>query len=775
MGKEKVRKLLLVSATALTAAVGVKAIDAAAADPADSVAVDEIDYEDLTLTIKANPGDTQVLFAKSKTAKTWDAVPGELSGENKITADISWVSVSKDTTLYFKGDKSTEPVAVTLPKQNKKFKAVFDPITNSVNFQNRNNNSSDGSAAQSTIYWRKSKSTTWEIYDKDKTPEQFPSFAMKGATLYFQEGQVKGTPGNAGARPSKASSLKISKRAGAPKVSLDYSKRTFKTKTTMEYRTASKAWTPVESTALSLKDALPEALIPTTDADQTVSIDFRTKATSRKVASQIYTVKVPVQEVTPTGNVNLFYMGSQQCKIVISKETINADSKDALEAASSKNPYEYTVVKPDEKNQEGRLEDASSVSWTAITKEETPISNSVAPDGSYIYIRKKATKDKLATGEVRVNGSKALKYPTAATLDQSIVIKRIQGTTDNNGFSLPLGYGKDDIDSNQAENIKITSITHNGRKIGFKAEKTVLSEEKYSIPVSIVDTQSLETDDYFGKDLPLKIILNNGDIIGDGKEEENREGANENTNKSPVMLHIIKKAGIEPSNKNYTKYVKYNFDSAGIAFTVKPNASAEISSISYNGKSLEPGDYTITKAASGNAISVTIKQNTVDGFQNAEWVKTSEYGKTNPLVVTLEYKDADLTGEKETINAAGLKVDYPVNVSADASSIGVLESACTGSAIIDPEITYTVSDDFCKTTGFEVQSADLTWNGTDVLGGYSYTASNRTVKVKVRLAKLPGALKKENVDRSAPLTITLHSSNKQELIVDYGYYITLIQ
>jgi len=779
MGKKKVRKLLFVSATALTVAVGAKAIDASAADSAGSVAVDEIDYENLTLTIKANPGDTRVLFATSKTAKTWDAVPGELSGENKITADISWVSVSKDTTLYFKGDKSTEPVAVTLPKQNKKFKAVFDPMTNTVSFKNQSNSSgSDGSAAQSKIYWRKSKSEQWTEYAESEMSNLLESFAMKGITLYFQEGQVAGTADNVGERPSKASSLKIAKRAAAPKVSLDYSKRTFNAKTTMEYRPVGETtWKSVESTTLSLKDALPKALDPTTitDPDATVSIDFRTKATAKKVSSQIRTVEVPVQEATPTDNVGFFYTGSQQCKVTI-KQWTSDDKTKVLEAASSKNPYEYTVVQSDEKNENANLDDASSVSWTAITAEETTLSSSVAPDNSKIYIRKKATKSKLATKEVCA-GSGKLSYPTASISQNPITIKRLQGTADKSLFNIPLGYKAGDIDSEHAKDIKITSITHDGKKIQFEADGAVVTEEgengQYFISGSIIDTQALETDAYLDHDLLLKVVLSNGDIIGDVTEGENNSGGNTPFN---IKLHIIRKAGIESGSENYVKYVNHNFDENGIQFTVKPHAGADIQSISYNGDPLDASqDYTLTSVADSDDIKVTINSTTINDFPTE--MKTSEYGKTYPFVVTLKYKNdqnnqsADI---KEEINAVGLKVDYPVKVSADATSIGILASSCTGSAIADPEITYTVSGDFCDATGFEVQSAKLEWNDTNVLGMYSYNASNRAVKVNVRLANLPEAFEKSKKE-SAPLILTLYSKDGKELVVDYGYYITLIQ
>ena len=122
----------------------------------NSVSVVAIDYDAETITIKANPSDTQIYYS-NKSQSTWEAVYGEIDSKtNLITMDISWITKTSAYVLSLKGDKSTTPITVVLPKQVSSFRVALDYTTNIIRFMNF------GEAKE--VYWRKNNTKSQVLY-----------------------------------------------------------------------------------------------------------------------------------------------------------------------------------------------------------------------------------------------------------------------------------------------------------------------------------------------------------------------------------------------------------------------------------------------------------------------------------------------------------------------------------------------------------------------------------------------------------------------------------
>lgn len=765
MNKNKIRKwLLTVSALAvmLICAGTVYTIV-----HATSLTVTEIDYDKLTMTIQASDGDSRIFMATSKTAKTWDEIPEELDDNNKVTMDISWVSVSKNYTIYLKGDKSTEPISVTLPKQNTKFKASLNK--DKISFTNQGN--------VTNIYWRKSTSTEWKLYEEAEMDALIESFCLKGISLVFRTGQIKGTSISApGERPSKFSTLKIGKRAAAPKVTFNYNTMTFAVKKTMEYKlSAEDTWKDVNATTLNLGDIMSSVLYDQNGKnmkeDETVGIDFRVKATTSKVASQTKTLQIPRQEDTPKANITHAYTGPTQLKLLIEKKE---NGEDTLEAASSSNPYEYTVVKS------GETLDIYKAKWTGITTETTKISSTTAPEGSLIYVRKKATATKLPAKEYCIDEN-GVKYLDASSLENTTYnLEKIQGVDKDMSFTIL-------VSSEEAE---VSSITFNGKKAGFKATKPEKDDDgKITTTVTINDTTEIEkVEDNLGKDMTAEITLSNDEVIKKG-----------------VTLYIQKAASIE--DKSYTTYAGYGFiggnaENGDLTFDIALNkekaeelaAAKVVDDITFNGKSINnmtvkddngvetEVKYTVSEKED-KKITVTIPEKLVSalGEKGKGYVAPNKYGTAYSLVVTLN--------NKEKLENIKLTVDYPVKVSSSSKFFGISKKSyeafiaekkaaeeanknnTSGNPVTvpttysNPEVTYTIQSDICKEDG-EYHVTGLTWKGTDVFADGN--AKDGVITVKVSLDKLVTVS-----NGSATLNVTLENTAGKKITVDYGYQITL--
>lgn len=341
-----------------------------AEETAQAVTVGTIDYDNLTLTVKKN-GNTVIYYSTDK--KTWYEVDGWLtSDEAGYEMDISWVSSTKDTIIYFKGDEVTTVISVTLPKTDTTFKATFDKANLEFDFSNCDDATS--------FEWKKSTDYEWNTVSMDTTTasyknfmEQIEGFLVKGIKMNIRIPQVLGTGEvEPGTRPSKVVTLSLIKRANAPTISVNSLKLTLNTTTKYEYyEPVSATWVECDK-AMTLEDIAPLVLYKNGAHDVTLLI--RTAATSSKTYSKTAFIQINGQAAAPSiggasTDVSYYYANN---KLYL---TFNQ--------ASKANIYSYTIVKP------GDTLNVATAKFTTVNNNKVKqINQSQAPEGSLIYVRK---------------------------------------------------------------------------------------------------------------------------------------------------------------------------------------------------------------------------------------------------------------------------------------------------------------------------------------------------------------------------------------------------
>lgn len=342
------------------------------AETATTVMIGAINYEDLTMQIYNN-GNSIVYYSTDQ--EDWTEVEGSYNSATKYyTWDISWVSASKDETLYFKGDSVTTITSVTLPKQATSFGATYNKADGSFTFTDADESD--------TFEWRKSTDYNWNKVSLDETSVNYKAFInsiellrLKGAKVIIRLPQEIGTANSVGSRPSKEVTITIYARTEAPNIKVNSSKLTLNTTVAMEYYNATTGnWYECNKT-MNLAEIAPKVLNVNGAKDQTLMI--RTAATTRTTYSKTAYIKMKGQRSAPeigdsTKDITYYYLNS---KLVMS-----------FNKASKTNIYEYTIVKF------GYTLDVSTARWISVNNTKLmTLTNKVAPDGCTIYVRKKGT------------------------------------------------------------------------------------------------------------------------------------------------------------------------------------------------------------------------------------------------------------------------------------------------------------------------------------------------------------------------------------------------
>lgn len=347
-------------------------VKTARAETASVVAIGKIDYDELTIQVYNNNNS---LVYYSVDGDNWIELEGAYDSNTKsYTMDISWVSVKSDFTLYFKGNIVTNLVYVTLPMQDTVFSVIYDKAECDFTF----NTSDDADYFE----WRKASDYLWHRVNLDDESASYKaflntmeSFMCKGAKLSFRTPQVAGTADNTGSRPSKEVAVTIVARPDAPAVSVNPSKLTVNTTSSMEYYDAgSGSWIECEST-MTLDEIAPSVLSENGSHDVTLKV--RKAATTSMPYSRTAYVKIKGQAAAPeigdnTKDVTYYFVNS---KLVMS-----------FNNASETNVYEYSIVKYDD------TFDATTARWTQVNNSKLiTLSSSAAPYGCTVYVRKRGT------------------------------------------------------------------------------------------------------------------------------------------------------------------------------------------------------------------------------------------------------------------------------------------------------------------------------------------------------------------------------------------------
>ena len=365
------------------AAVSVRA---EAEESASTVDIGVTDYEALTMEINRN-GNT-IIYASTDNKKNFNEISGEIVGD-KLIMDISFASKDADVSLWLKGDKDTKVIKVVIPKASSSLKAKFDKATGTVVLSGYND--------QTHFRWHKSSDSNYKTVAIDANDPSHVAFVneieglrIKGAKISIGLAGVNGTGiDDMGKRPGKEVVVGITKKNSAPNIKLNYSKLTFNTKETMEYKVigSGEGWKKCTKT-MPLADIAPAALLE--NGSNTVSIKFRIAETSSKPASLESFVTVKGQRKGPS-------IGTSGTNIVVSKEAGKNDKPGktliTFVTASKTNPIEYKIVKPDETPNYTK-------GWKTSKKTDDvkKFSERQLPAGSKILVRYKAVNDNVNKG-----------------------------------------------------------------------------------------------------------------------------------------------------------------------------------------------------------------------------------------------------------------------------------------------------------------------------------------------------------------------------------------
>lgn len=691
-----------------------------AADAA--LVITEIDYEKETLTVASSAGDQYLYYSDAK-MKNWECAYGGFENGTYVL-DISWVSKTKDYVLTLKGDKSGEAVSVTLPKQDKTFRAAYNYKTESFSF---------AGAEGRTVYWRKADSTVWQPIDA-ATQQVMRRLYARGAYLYLRTGQIKGGTANgvldAGSRPSREVKLSLTKQASAPSLAVKTAEQ-ITVNDKMEYMTDSASeWKPCSGKVLKIAETAPEAYYNGSTPGREVQIRVRVAATEKKLPSATGVLTVRAQEAAPSG-IKTEFTNVSTLQITIAEQK-DADGNVTEKKPSSSNPYEYAIAA------KGAVlsEDAK---WTSITTEKTKLSSQKAPEGSTVYIRKRGHMEdgdylppSLAfvyeVGEYPGESTAALagESTLAASLDEDgrvMLVKEEGAQPEGLTFKITAAAIFD---------TDVSGITCGGKALTYTTVK-----EGSDIVVTVTGTDAYEsavtTRD---KAQAVKITLKNGEVLEKQVTLTILHGASVEKAKSFTVTH-----GVAPESDyefNVVPGLLLAKDADGKYLTT------QIASIALSKKEIL---FTSTENADGT-FKVVLAPASLDELFG---VGTLEADKAYELTIKM-------SNGQEVTSGVTVKLTEEAEVSSASNFLVKTEGS-------DLEEDVVLSFTSAKANVYVVSA---TWNGVDIMGNCTGTSKSFTVSLscqKLNALTLSGG---ETI-LSAPVVFTLNDG----AVVSLGYQITL--
>ncbi|MHB8127587.1 MAG: hypothetical protein ACYDEX_01115 [Mobilitalea sp.] len=348
MYKTKLQKILIITIILCIIFNGFTKVETSFADATTTVGV-RTDYLEDLVYITPGTGNSTKFYMSTDKMKTWDIV--ETSG----VVDISAILTTKETIVYFKGNKDGKPYVLTIPAEDSNLKVTYRIA------------SGEGKIELSSlpVEYRKGVNGVWKTASIS-IPTSI--YELKGAALFFR------VPATVGKRAGKTITLKIAKRPAAPSVKLDGSKLKISGIKVGEtqYRVGeATAWTPTTLLNTSMKTMDLYTLL---GAGTTVNtpipagiIEFRTLGTDKKLTSAIKVLEVALQPTVPD-------------LVSVTGTALSIRDTDLKRA------YEYTKV---EKNASLNMLTAK---WTTVTSKNTVKIPKVAV-GDKILVRLKSITD----------------------------------------------------------------------------------------------------------------------------------------------------------------------------------------------------------------------------------------------------------------------------------------------------------------------------------------------------------------------------------------------
>lgn len=706
----------------------------------EKIQVKEINYKSSTITLQVNDGDTQV-YVSNSLKRTWDTLEGDISGDNTIKMDISWISPFSNYTLCFKGNHSTDITTVVIPKQASNFRATFYNAKSTIKFHNY---------GIRTIEWKKKNSSTWYTVNIKTISQELSYLYSNGANVMFRLAPVNGTSNtNVGCRPSSEVSITIPRKVSAPSMKINGSRFSIAVKNRTAYRTkeadgTTSDWTTVNtSTDLLLKDIASKAMYTSASTTQSeVTLQFRTNASRSSQVSNISTIVVPIQEGPPSVDkygISLKYTSSSSCSLQV-------------KAASASVPFEYTIVKADDEL------NYQNCNWTSITSSNAvSISSTAAPKGCHIYVRKKSIEAAgnvdfaLASAALDLTNGSSVAYPDAlvtsklTTLITTAGVCKADNTDKYLTFSLysPIETTVSSVDFYDAY----------GNKKGTVATKSTVASnsnstgtnDKYIITTKITSTENI--DSVTKEKLYAKITMTNSDTIM-------------STDTSGVILYLYPSTVVHnPTTNDYTSsfnriYMsKETTDDSSFKFRLDlgtdkvidtsavgkyTSQATEISSISFNDHALtKDTDYTVVYGSYVNEDGVTVPTATVtvnvSKFEQAA-ASSSIMDQAEPLKITLnngEVLNKDVSIKlvsTATIDNAPIAWSIMEGSLKETDTKTQTDTAGNKTTVTEDAVTYTITLTI-NNKSYGVGIANVTWGGISVLGSSTVSGGKATINL----------------------------------------------
>ncbi len=413
-----------------------------------SVVVTGINYDNSTITLRLDSEDTR-LFLSNSAQKKWEYVPVTLvseGGYKTATLDISWVSLNSDYVMSFKGDVSTTPMKVTIPKRATNLKVKYDMSTESVSFTN---------ATADDIEWKKKEALNWTSYNAATFSEALATFLDNGASLMFRKKAVNGTSASStGSRAGKEVTVNIPKKTSAPSITISDERMVIPVKKGLSYRyvdadgNATSDWTVIDADGENPVSVLAPAAMYNTEtstAGSDVYIQFCQKASSSSQVSKCRTVKIPAQQTMTENDKNtstysyIEYTSSTEFQMV-------------FKTAGESNILEYCIITADMQKLGVSIENINDkqLTWNEVNS-STPIkkakdSSNKLEDGTQIYFRRKAVKSlgdenyKMAS-PVCLLGT--LSYPRGAVTESFTLLQTVDGMVKDGNNTLSFSFYSD--------------------------------------------------------------------------------------------------------------------------------------------------------------------------------------------------------------------------------------------------------------------------------------------------------------------------------------------
>lgn len=319
-----------------------------------------VDYVEGVATVVAGPGNSTKFYMSTDNLKSWEPLEVYRNSTGILCAsvDITPYLKNKESIINFKGNRDTSQRPVPLQGEDNNISATYQ-VANGMGRIAINNNTSN------LVEYRNGQNGQWKTLNGYSLETR--NYEYKGASIQMR------TVASVSKRAGKIITVRVPKKPTAPSIKLDGSKFAFTGLKSglIEYRVGDDTeWTTYSSSnaktnTLDLATLFKVSTVQNTQLPAGI-VEFRTKATTKQIASSIKYFDVPIQPIYP------------------STITINGTTLTIFDC-SSKKQYEYSIVETGDIN-------LSTARWTSVSSPRPVIIPRLSP-GFRVYVRAKSYID----------------------------------------------------------------------------------------------------------------------------------------------------------------------------------------------------------------------------------------------------------------------------------------------------------------------------------------------------------------------------------------------